>query len=166
MDNAPNASDCFAGCLDRADCRYFSHSHVTEVNPDPKPKPDPNPSPDPKPKPKPKPDLTLTTDPNPNQDCRFCGDCARTIADGANLYSSWWKVDGSQARHDPILNPKAKPKPNPKPNPNLTNPNPNPNPKPGVVAARAGRDQRTIRRRATAVRRCRQLQLLYAPAAR
>jgi hypothetical protein len=39
MDNTPNASDCEAECLDRADCRYFSHSHVTEVNPDPDPNP-------------------------------------------------------------------------------------------------------------------------------
>ena len=54
------ASDCEAGCIDRPDCRYFSHSHVSE-------------------------------------DCRFCGDCARTIAGGANMYTSWWKVDAGQA---------------------------------------------------------------------
>ena len=60
MENAPNASDCEAGCIDRPDCRYFSHSHVSE-------------------------------------DCRFCADCARTIAGGANMYSSWWKVDAGQA---------------------------------------------------------------------
>ena len=59
MESAPNASDCEAGCIDRPDCRYFSHSHVSE-------------------------------------DCRFCVDCARTIAGGANMYSSWWKVDAER----------------------------------------------------------------------